>query len=135
MPEPLSTSAGPAKLRPRVKVWFESEDGFGFGSGLVGILRAVEAAGSIKGAAERLDQSYRHVWGRVKRAELALGRSLVETQIGGQAANRSGLTDEGRRLVAEYLDLRERMLQLADAEIDRAQGSTRLPLVSKDPAV
>jgi hypothetical protein len=80
-------------LRPRVKVWFEAADGSGFGSGLVAILQAVERAGSIKRAADDLGRSYRHIWDRIKSAERALGRPLVSTQVGGQGAQRSQLTD------------------------------------------
>lgn len=44
---------------------------------LIDLLQAVRASGSISGAAKALDQSYRHVWGELKRWEQALGHSLV----------------------------------------------------------
>jgi molybdate transport system regulatory protein len=106
-------------LRPRVKVWFEAGDGFGFGSGFVAILQAVEREGSIKLAAQGLGRSYRHIWDRIKRAETALGCPLVATQVGGQGPQRSHLTDEARALVAEFLALRDRMIAVMEAEFDR----------------
>jgi putative molybdopterin biosynthesis protein len=44
---------------------------------LLQILAAVHDTGSISGAARRLDLSYRHVWGELKRWELELGQPLV----------------------------------------------------------
>ncbi|MES3013746.1 MAG: substrate-binding domain-containing protein [Pseudomonadota bacterium] len=44
---------------------------------LLAMLAAVHAAGSISGAARRLELSYRHVWGELKRWEGELGQPLV----------------------------------------------------------
>jgi molybdate transport system regulatory protein len=101
---------------PRLKVWLEIDGHYAFGLGISEILQAVDRAGSIKAAAADLGKSYRHVWARVKEAEQALGRSLVQTQVGGQGARRSSLTAEARRLLATFLDLRSRMFQLVERE-------------------
>lgn len=106
-----SKPSGPAGLTPRVKVWYEAAGGYGFGMGLVAILQAVEKAGSIKAAAAELGRSYRHIWDRVKEAERAVGVTLVETQVGGQGTQRSALTHDGRRLVADFLRLRAAMIE------------------------
>jgi molybdate transport system regulatory protein len=108
-----------ARLRPRVKVWFEAEGGYSFGSGLIAILQEVDRAGSIKQAAGALGQSYRHIWGRIKEAEQAVGSPLVETQVGGQGSNRSGLTETARRLVADFLAIRDRMVRVMEDEVTR----------------
>ena len=44
---------------------------------LMDLLQAVQREGSISGAARRLGQSYRHVWGELKRWEAELGRGLI----------------------------------------------------------
>ncbi|CAN5414449.1 substrate-binding domain-containing protein [soil metagenome] len=44
---------------------------------LMDLLTAVREHGSISGAAKGLSLSYRHVWGELKRWELALGHSLI----------------------------------------------------------
>ena len=44
---------------------------------LMDLLAAVRAQGSISGAARALGQSYRHVWGELKRWELELGQRLI----------------------------------------------------------
>jgi len=106
-------------LSPRVKVWLELEGHYVFGFGVSEMLRAVAKAGSIKHAAAEMGMSYRYVWGRVKKAEQVLGRRLVETQVGGQGAQRSSLTPEGRRLSAAFLAFRSRMTELARKEFAR----------------
>ncbi|MBA2964001.1 MULTISPECIES: substrate-binding domain-containing protein [Ramlibacter] len=44
---------------------------------LIALLQAVRVHGSITGAARALGQSYRHVWGELKRWEDTLGRGLI----------------------------------------------------------
>ncbi|MHC5542913.1 winged helix-turn-helix domain-containing protein, partial [Singulisphaera rosea] len=90
-----------------------------FGSGLIAILQAVERSGSIKQAAVDLGQSYRHIWGRVKEAEKGLGTPLVETHVGGQGTNRSDLSDAARKLIGDFLAIRNRMIEVMDEEFAR----------------
>ena len=52
---------------------------------LPALLAAVHDSGSISGAARTLDMSYRHVWGELKRWEMALGQGLV-SWVKGQPA-------------------------------------------------
>ena len=103
-------------MKARVKVWLEIDDRYVFGFGLSEILKAVEAAGSIKAAAESLGKSYRYVWGRIKKAERALGAPLVETRVGGKGVDRSSLTELAGRLVADYDALRGRMFEVVGQE-------------------
>ena len=101
---------------PRVKVWLEMDGQYVFGFGISQILKAVEAAGSIKAAADSLQKSYRHVWARIKKAEEALGQRLVRTRVGGKLDDRSALTEVAVRLVADYDALRDRMFGVVDDE-------------------
>jgi molybdate transport system regulatory protein len=105
-----------SSLTPRVKVWFEAEGGYSFGFGLIEILQAVERAGTIKQAAVALGQSYRHVWGRIKEAERALGHPLVATLVGGRDPHRSALTDPARRLITDFLAMRGRLIDVLEGE-------------------
>ena len=123
MPNPAARRrATRALLTPRVKVWLEIDGRYAFGLGIGEILRAVDRAGSIKQAARDLGKSYRHVWGRVKDTEQALGRPLVEAQVGGKGSQRSALTPEGRRLVAAFRAFRDRMLRAVQEEFARHFG-------------
>jgi molybdate transport system regulatory protein len=103
-------------MKARVKVWLEVGDRYVFGFGLSEILKAVEATGSIKAAAGQLGKSYRYVWGRIKKAEEALGAPLVQTRVGGTGTGRSSLTTPATRLAADYDALRRRMLDVVQQE-------------------
>src|SRR2546421_7078897 len=92
-------------LTPHLKVWLEVGGDYAFGFGIAEILQAVDQAGSIKQAAADLGKSYRHVWARIKEAEAALDRPLVQTQVGGHGTQRSSLTAEARWLSAAFLAL------------------------------
>ena len=109
-------------LTPRVKVWLERGNRYGFGFGVSEILQAVERTGSIKQAADELGKSYRYVWGRIKDAEQAIGLSLVETQVGGQGTQRSFLTESAKQLVADFLAMRDRMIRVMEQEFERRFG-------------
>ncbi len=130
MPRPRAQRAAASlPLVPRVRVWLECDGRYAFGPGMSQILQAVERTGSIKQAAHELGISYRHVWGRVKEAEAALGQTLVETHVGGAGTQRSFLTDLARRLIADFLQLRSRVFEIVDAEFTRgcSPGSARRP--------
>jgi molybdate transport system regulatory protein len=117
------THAAPAhrrvSLQPRIKIWLETEGRYAFGFGLCEMLQAVERCGSIKQAAADLGKSYRYVWGRIKAAEETIGRQLVETQVGGKDVQRSRLTPAARRLLADFLALRDGMKELVRREFAR----------------
>jgi molybdate transport repressor ModE-like protein len=98
----------------------QCENGFGFGSRFIAILEAVDRTGSIKHAAAEVGWSYRHVWSRVKRAEQALGCTLVTTRLGGQGKDRSELTADARSVVSRFHELRGRLLDLASRDEDFA---------------
>jgi molybdate transport system regulatory protein len=103
-------------IRPRVRIWFENDEGWGFGLGLVEILQAVDRTGSIKSAAVDLGRSYRHVWSRIKEAEAALGRPLAITTVGGRDTRRAEITDAARILIDEFLAIRDRTIEFMENE-------------------
>lgn len=115
MPRSRRTRAA-KPVQPRVKIWMERGGEYLFGYGIAEILRAIDQTGSIKEAAGKLGKSYRYVWGRIKDAEAALGDVLVETRVGGSDAQRSDLTPLGKRLMTDFLDLRERVFGMVEAE-------------------
>jgi len=113
----------PRHIRPRITVWLECGDDYAFGHGISEILQAIDETGSIKGAATRIGRSYRHVWSRVKDAESAFGRPLIEAHVGGSGTRRSFLTDEARRLVAEFSALRQSATEYVCREFERRGGA------------
>ena len=89
-----------AEATVRVHIWLESEHKAFIGLGRALLLRRIQDTGSLKGAAESLNMSYRAAWGKLKASEEALGVALVE-KVGG---NKSGcrLTPKGRELAASF---------------------------------
>lgn len=106
-------------VAPRVKVWLEKEGTYVFGFGISEILAAVDETGSIKQAARSVGKSYRYVWSRVKEAERAFGRRLIDTRVGGAGTRRSALTAEARDLVAGFTALRRNVKRFVAAEFRR----------------
>ena len=110
---------------PRVKVWLEINGDYVFGLGICDILRAVGEEGSIKQAADRVGKSYRHVWARIKDAEQAIGKPLVESKVGGSAGRRSELTPLASELVRDFIEMRETMIHSAHEQFARRFASLR----------
>jgi molybdate transport system regulatory protein len=107
---------------PRIRIWLEIDGRYAFGFGLSAMLRAINKTGSIKHAAAKLGKSYRYVWGRIKDAEKTLGRKLVETHVGGRDQRRSCLTDEARRLLADFEAVRLCMIRAVEDEFSQRPG-------------
>ncbi len=99
-------------LAIRSKVWIENEDGkLIIGTGRVRILQAIREVGSMNKAAQKLNQPFRAVWGKIKATEERCGFKLVKrTQTG------SALTDEGLQLLMRYIDLHQRCEAFADLQ-------------------
>ncbi|MBC8872781.1 MAG: LysR family transcriptional regulator [Planctomycetes bacterium] len=114
------------RMKARLKVWLEMDDNYVFGFGMSEILKAVQSAGSIKAAANELGKSYRYVWGRIKKAEQAIGEPLVETRVGGKGTSRSTLTELAGRLIADYDALRGRMFDVVQQEFSSRFDTERI---------
>lgn len=73
-----------------------------FGPGKAALLRAIDEAGSIAGAARALGMSYARAWSLTESMSRAFDRPLVERHVGGHDHGGSRLTDDGRKLLALY---------------------------------
>ncbi|MEP7058505.1 MAG: LysR family transcriptional regulator, partial [Caldimonas sp.] len=96
---------------------------------LMAMLEAVHETGSISAAARRLGQSYRHVWGELKRWQVELEHPLV-TWVKGQPARLSPfgaklLWAERRalaRVAPELEALRSELERVFDVAFDDSAG-------------
>jgi molybdate transport system regulatory protein len=107
------------RLAARSKVWLEAKRRFALGDGGIELLRAVEATGSLRGAATRVGWSYRHALRYLVNAEQALGARLVERARGGHRRGGARLTPAGRDFVRRYVRFRRRL----DDALHRLYGS------------
>ena len=73
------------------------------------LLEAVDRVRSIKDAAAEAGISYRTAWSAIQQMEQALGRPMVASRAGGPGGGATTLTDEGRRLLSAYQELRRRL--------------------------
>ncbi|TFY96389.1 substrate-binding domain-containing protein [Ramlibacter rhizophilus] len=86
---------------------------------LIELLQAVRQQGSISGAARELGQSYRHVWGELRRWEAELQRGLVVWEKGQPAR----LTPFGEKLLWAERQAQARLapqIEALHADLERA---------------
>jgi molybdate transport system regulatory protein len=107
-------------MRVRTKIWIDDDRGnVIFGSGRVRMLEAIDRLGSMNKAAKELNMSYRALWGRIKSTEDRIGAKILIAKPGGGKHCGSSLTPMGKRLLAKYKHLRERVIQVADEEFTK----------------
>ena len=98
-----------ASSAPRQKIWIETDGQLVMSDYRVRLLELVAETGSLAEAASALGLSYRRAWGKVKELEANLGRSLVQSEVGGAGGGRTALTPDAETLVAAYRRFQERV--------------------------
>jgi molybdate transport system regulatory protein len=91
------------------------------------LLEAVDRVRSIKDAAADAGISYRTAWSAIQQMEDALGRPMVVSRAGGPGGGATALTDEGRRLLSAYQELRRRLEEDLAHAWDSPEEVARLP--------
>ena len=72
------------------------------GPGKAALLRAIEEAGSISGAARAMSMSYRRAWDLVDRMNADFTGPLVERVKGGRGGGGARLTELGKDALGRY---------------------------------
>lgn len=96
-------------LNPRAQVTLTKNGSSVIGEREARLLEAVDRVRSIKDAASETGISYRTAWSAIQQIEQALGRPIVVSRAGGPGGGGTTLTDECRRLLSLYQDLRRRL--------------------------
>ncbi len=80
------------------------------GTGRMKILESIDRTGSINKTANALKMSYKTVWSKIKSTENNFGKTVVlsDKQKG------TTLTDDGRRLLEKYRQLKQRCITADD---------------------
>jgi molybdate transport system regulatory protein len=95
-----------SRLYVKTKTWIENQNGeLLFGKGKTEVLELIEQEGSIAGAAERLNMSYKKTWTHVKILQKNLDDVLVESQQGGGENSGSQLTPLADDYIKNYKQL------------------------------
>jgi molybdate transport system regulatory protein len=93
------------------------------GPGPAALLQSVDAAGSIHGAAKRMDMSYAKALRLVNEIESNTGRKIVVRRTGGPGGGGSTLTPFARELLRAFEALRARVESFAQEEFTRDVGA------------
>jgi molybdate transport system regulatory protein len=78
------------------------------------LLEAIDTHGSINGAAQAIDVSYRRAWSYIDSMEKRLGITLVIRRAGGKNGGGASLTDEAREFIHKYSLLEEGIRESVD---------------------
>lgn len=79
------------------------------GWGRVMLLERIEELGSIAAAARSMRLGYRNAWLWIEAMNRLAPAPLVEKTAGGAGGGCARLTDEGRKAVGQYKDLRAKL--------------------------
>jgi molybdate transport system regulatory protein len=85
---------------PRLRILLGSS--IAMGPGKADLLDAIGAAGSIAGAARRMDMSYRRAWLLVETMNHSFRAPLVQAERGGQRGGGARLTETGHEALRRY---------------------------------
>jgi molybdate transport system regulatory protein len=92
----------------RGRVWLEKDGELYMGWGRVMLLERIEQLGSIAAAARSMKLGYRNAWLWIESANRLAPSPLIEKTTGGTGGGHARLTEEGKKAVARYKNLRAR---------------------------
>ncbi len=99
-------------LQLKSRQWLEDKNGnIVMGEGRQKIFQLIEETGSINQAANRMNMSYRGVWGKIKATEQHLNKRILITE----RRNGSHLTEYGKNLLAAYAQLKNECVKADEA--------------------
>jgi molybdate transport system regulatory protein len=101
----------------KTKVWLEKDGRLLMGWGRATLLDRIDKLGSISAAAKSMGLAYRNAWLWVEAMNRLAATPLVEKATGGAHGGYARLTDEGRRIVREYLDRRAMVHEMLKKKI------------------
>lgn len=102
------------------------------GPGKMELLAAIRDAGSISGAARRMQMSYRRAWLLVETMNSCFQKPLVETATGGRAGGGAHLTAEGEKVLEGYAAMMREIDDIAERYLGSLLKSSPLTPVPAD---
>lgn len=82
-----------------------------FGEGPARLMRAIEATGSLRAAAESMGMAYTKALKLIKNAEENLGFPVTMREVGGKSGGGSVLTKQGREYLEKYEQYRNACIE------------------------
>jgi molybdate transport system regulatory protein len=102
------------RLQTRLKGWLTCDGEFFIGPRYIRLLEAVGVAGTIRGACEQCDMSYRTCINKVRHMERILGAPILEISRGGAEHGSAKLTPLARRLIDVYHEWHRAVVAASD---------------------
>lgn len=109
----------------RGRMWIEKDGELYMGWGRVMLLERIQEFGSISAAARSMRLGYRNAWLWVEAMNRLAPAPLVDKGTGGAGGGYARLTEEGKRVIAGYKDLRTRFQEFLQRASTLKEPSTR----------
>ncbi len=103
------------RVQTRLKGWLTCDGEFFIGPRYIRLLEAVDAAGTIRGACDLCDMSYRTCINRIRQMERTLGAPILDISRGGAEHGGAKLTPLARRLILVYHEWHRAIVEASDA--------------------
>jgi molybdate transport repressor ModE-like protein len=114
-----SLTTGPrlldGRVQTRLKGWLTCDGEFFVGPRYIRLLEAVDLAGTIRGACDSCDMSYRTCINRIRQMARTLGAPILEHSRGGAEHGSAKLTPTARRLILVYHEWHRAIVAASDA--------------------
>lgn len=116
-------SVGPrllgGRVQTRLKGWLTCDGEFFVGPRYIRLLEAVAVAGTIRGACDQCDMSYRTCLNRIRQMERTLGAPILEISRGGSDHGGAKLTPLAKRLIHVYHEWHQAVVEASDVAARR----------------
>jgi len=90
----------------RGRIWVEKDGELYLGGGRAMLLERIDRFGSIAAAARSMRLGYRNAWLWAEAMNRLAPAPLIEKTKGGAGGGHARLTEEGRKAIAQYRELR-----------------------------
>jgi molybdate transport repressor ModE-like protein len=107
------------RVQTRLKGWLTCDGEFFIGPRYIRLLEAVGVAGTIRGACEQCDMSYRTCINRIRHMERILGAPILEISRGGSEHGSAKLTPLAARLISVYHEWHRAIVDASDTAARR----------------
>jgi len=102
------------RVQTRLKGWLTCDGEFFVGPRYIRLLEAVDVAGTIRGACDSCDMSYRTCINRIRQMERTLGAPILDITRGGSEHGGAKLTPLARRLILVYHEWHTAIVEASD---------------------
>lgn len=110
-------------LAPKANFWAEVDGHVVLSEWRVRLLEAIDATGSISGAAHLLDIPYKLAWERIHEMEERLGQKLVDAQIGGAGGGGAALTSVACEYIVRWHAFSQGLTAVVEEHFRQAFGA------------